>query len=72
MYWENSHPSLLPTVPTVELEKAEAWLQETTLGIQLQVPSVVELHIEGLLEQHGPVGSNTLRIKYSLLGTVLG
>lgn len=50
MYWGNSHPSLLPTVPTVELEKAEAWLQETTLGIQLQVPSVVELHIEGLLE----------------------
>lgn len=69
----DSHPPVLPTVPTMVLgKKAEAGLQETILGVQLQAPSVVEFHIEGLVEQHGPVGSNTLRIKYSLLGTVLG
>lgn len=59
--------------PTVLLEKkAEAGLQSATLDIQLQVPGVAELHMQGLLEQHGPVGSSTLRIKYGLLGTVLG
>lgn len=69
----DSHPPLLPTVPTMVLEKkAEAGLQETILGVQMQAPGVVEFHIEGLGEQHGPVGSNTLRIKYSLLGTALG
>ncbi|XP_035292880.1 uncharacterized protein LOC103163831 isoform X1 [Cricetulus griseus] len=54
---------------TVLLEKkAEAGLQSAVLSIQLQVPGVVELHIQGLLEQHGPVGNSTLRIKYGLLG----
>ncbi|ERE68240.1 apolipoprotein [Cricetulus griseus] len=54
---------------TVLLEKkAEAGLQSAILSIQLQVPGVVELHIQGLLEQHGPVGNSTLRIKYGLLG----
>nr|XP_042139246.1 uncharacterized protein LOC107402064 [Peromyscus maniculatus bairdii] len=54
---------------TVLLEKkAEAGLQSATLDIQLQVPGVAELHMQGLLEQHGPVGSSTLRIKYGLLG----
>lgn len=53
-------------------KKAEAGLQSAVLSIQLQVPGVVELHIQGLLEQHGPVGNSTLRIKYGLLGTVTG
>lgn len=58
--------------PTMLLEKkAEAGLQSAILGVQQQVPSVTELHIQGLLEQHGSVESNTLRIKYGLLGTVL-
>lgn len=74
--WEcagGQSPTPVPTVPTVLLEKkAEVGLQETILGVQLQVPGVVELHIHGLLEQHGPVGSSVLRIKYNLLGTVLG
>ncbi|KAM7332961.1 hypothetical protein ACRRTK_006281 [Alexandromys fortis] len=54
----------VPNCPTVLLEKKEeAGLQSAILGVQLQVPSVTELHIQGLLEQHGSVGSDTLRIK---------
>ncbi|KAL1780102.1 hypothetical protein HispidOSU_027598 [Sigmodon hispidus] len=54
---------------TVLLEKrAESGLQSAILGVQLQVLGVVELYIQGLLEQHGSVGSSTLRIKYSFLG----
>lgn len=68
---ESHHPCCL--LSTVLLEKkAEAGLQETILGVQLQVPGVVELHLEGLLGQYGPMGSRTLKMKYSLLGTVLG
>ncbi|XP_051024048.1 uncharacterized protein LOC127208599 [Acomys russatus] len=54
---------------TVLMEKkAKAGLQESILGVQLQVPGVAELHIQGLLEQHGPVRSSALSIKYNLLG----
>lgn len=49
---ESHHPCCL--LSTVLLEKkAETGLQETILGVQLQVPGVVELHIEGLLGQYG-------------------
>lgn len=65
---EDNHPCMLPTVPQCCWRRG---LQSAILGVQQQVPSVTELHIQGLLEQHGSVESNTLRIKYGLLGTVL-
>ncbi|OBS68900.1 hypothetical protein A6R68_02568 [Neotoma lepida] len=62
------HPKKKIQLDVLLEKKAEAGLPSAILGVQLQVPGVVELCIQGLLEQHGPVRSSTLRIKYGLQG----
>ncbi|XP_032183674.1 uncharacterized protein LOC116580920 isoform X2 [Mustela erminea] len=54
---------------SVRLEKkAEDRLQVVAVGGELSVPSVVALHLEGLLRTHRGLWTSSLRIKYGLLG----
>lgn len=62
-----SHPCLRAALLE---KKAEAGLQGVALGGELSVPGFVGLHLRGLLQRHSHVWTSSLRIKYSLLGTV--